>query len=88
MSLAFLCWVTVSELAGHRRALSDLGWCLLACGSVLVVNVGRLSAMGISLGHYEAIHSQIGSAVTDALILTLTLGWSFLGVRRELFSRA
>ena len=88
MSLAFLCWITVSEFAGHRRALSDLGWCLLACGSVLVVNVGRLSAMGISLRHYEAIHSQIGSAVTDAMILTLTLGWSFLGVRRELFSRA
>jgi hypothetical protein len=88
MSLAFLCWVTVSEFAGHRRALSDLGWCLLACGSVLAVNVGRLSLMGISVRHYEAIHSQIGSAVADAMILTLTLGWSFLGVRRELFSRA
>jgi hypothetical protein len=88
MSLAFLCWITVSEFAGHRRALSDLWWCLLACGSVLAINVGRLSAMGISVGHYEAIHNQIGSAVTDAMILTLTLGWSFLGVRRELFSRA
>jgi hypothetical protein len=55
MSLAFLCWITVSEVAGHRRTLSDLGWCLLACGSVLAVNVGRLSAMGISVRHYEAI---------------------------------
>jgi hypothetical protein len=88
MSLAFLCWITVSEVAGHRRTLSDLGWCLLACGSVLAVNVGRLSAMGISVRHYEAIHSQIGNTVTDAVILILTLGWSFLGVRRELFSRA
>lgn len=87
MSLAFLCWITVSEFAGHRRALSDVWWCLLACGSVLVVNVARLSGMGISLRHYEAIHSQIGNAVTEAMILTLTLGWSFLGVRRELFSR-
>jgi len=88
MSLAFLCWITVSEAAGHRRALSDLWWCLLACGSVLAVNVGRLSAMGISPQHYEAIHSRIGDAITDAMILTLTLGWSFLGARRELFSRA
>ena len=88
MSLAFLCWITVSEFVGHRRGVSDLWWCLLACGSVLVINVGRLSAMGMSLRHYEAIHSQIGSAVTDAMILILTLGWSFLGVRRELFSRA
>jgi hypothetical protein len=88
MSLAFLCWITVSEFAGHRRALGDLWWCLLACGSVLAVNVGRLSAMGISVRHYEAIHNQIGNAVTDAMILILTLAWSFLGVRRELFSRA
>jgi hypothetical protein len=88
MSLAFLCWITISEFAGHRRRVSDLWWCLLACGSVLIINVGRLSAMGMSLRHYEAIHSQIGSAVTDAMILILTLGWSFLGVRRELFSRA
>jgi hypothetical protein len=88
MSLAFLCWITVSEFVGHRRALSDLWWCLLACGSVLAINVARLSAMGISVRHYEAIHSQIGNAVTDALILMATLGWSFLGVRRELLSRA
>lgn len=87
MSLAFLCWITVSEFTGHRRALSDLMWCTLACGSVLVINVGRLSLMGLSVRHYETIHSQLGDAVTDAMILILTLGWSFLGVRRELFSR-
>jgi len=87
MSLAFLCWITVSEFAGHRRALGDLWWCLLACGSVLAINVGRMSLMGISVQHYQAIHSQIGDAVTNAMILIVTLGWSFLGVRRELFSR-
>jgi hypothetical protein len=87
MSLAFLCWITVSEFAGHRRALGDLWWCLLACGSVLAINVGRMSLMGISVQHYQAIHSQIGDAVTTAMILIVTLGWSFLGVRRELFSR-
>ena len=87
MSLAFLCWITVSEFAEHRRALGDLWWCLLACGSVLAINVGRMSLMGISVQHYQAIHSQIGDAVTNAMILIVTLGWSFLGVRRELFSR-
>jgi hypothetical protein len=87
MSLALLCWVTVSEFTGHRRALSDLSWCLLACGSVLAVNVGRMSLMGINVRHYEAIHSQIGDAVTDAMILTLIVAWSLLGVRRELFPR-
>src|SRR5262249_23323602 len=88
MSLAFLCWITVSELAGHRRALSDLGWCLVACGSGLVVHGGGFLAMWSIPRHYEGVKSPIGSAVTDAMILTLTLGWSFLGARRELFSRA
>jgi hypothetical protein len=87
MSLAFLCWITVSEFFGHRRALSDLWWCLLACGSVLAINVGRMSLMGISVQNYEAIHNPIGEAVTNAMILIATLGWSFLGVRREAFSR-
>jgi hypothetical protein len=36
----------------------------------------------------EAIHSQIGGAVTNAMILIMTLGCSLLGVRRERFSRA
>jgi hypothetical protein len=87
MSLAFLCWITASEVSGHGRSLSDLWWCLLACGSVLAINVGRMSVMGISLRYYEAIHSQVGDAITNAMIVSVTLGWSFLGVRRELFSR-
>jgi hypothetical protein len=88
MSLAFLCWITVSELAGHRRSLNDVWWCALACACVTAINIGRMSLMGISLGHYEAIHSQIGDFVANALILAVTLGWSILGARRELFSRA
>ena len=43
MSLAFLCWITISEWVGHHRSVRDLGWCLLACGSVIVINVGRIS---------------------------------------------
>jgi hypothetical protein len=87
MSLAFLCWITVSEFMGHRRALGDLWYCLLACSSVLAINVGRMSLMGISVRHYEAIHSQIGDAVANAMIIIVTLGWSLLGVRREFFAR-
>jgi hypothetical protein len=87
MSLAFVCWITVSELAGHRRSINDLRWCLLACGSVIAINVARMSLMGLSLQHYEAIHNQIGDSIVGALILAVTLGWSVLGARREVFSR-
>jgi hypothetical protein len=88
MSLAFLSWITASEFFGHRRGLTDLWWCLLACGSVFAINVGRMTLMGISLQRYNAIHSPSGDAITNAMILIVTLGWSLLGVRRELFSRA
>jgi exosortase/archaeosortase family protein len=86
MSLALLCWVTVSELAEHRRSVRDLWWCLLACGSVLAINVGRMSLMGLSVQHYETIHSEVGDAVAGTAILVVTLAWSLMGVRRELFS--
>ena len=37
MSLAFLCWVSISQWAKHRWSPSDLLWSSLACGSVVAV---------------------------------------------------
>jgi hypothetical protein len=88
MSLAFLSWFALSELVDHRRSKMDVVWCLLACLSVIVINVGRMSLMAISVSNLLALHSDIGDALTGALILAVTLGWSVLGVRRELFGRA
>lgn len=88
MSLAFLCWITISEWVGHRRSIHDLWWGLLACGSVIAINVGRMSLMGISHRHYDIIHTGIGDAAASAMIVAVTVGWSLLGARRELFLRA
>ena len=60
MSLAFLCWVTVSQFVRHRWCPQDLLWCLLACASVMAVNVTRISLMGLSQSHYSEIHSPWG----------------------------
>ena len=87
VSLAMLCWVTISQLVRHRWSSVDILWCLFACVSVIAVNVTRLSFMGLSNSHYDAIHSAWGSAVANVIILGLTVGISLLGVRRELFSR-
>jgi exosortase/archaeosortase family protein len=88
MSMAFLCWVSITQWAKHRWLAKDIVWSLLACASVIAVNVTRISLMGLSRGHYEAIHSQWGDLVTSSVMLGLMVGFSVLGAWRELFSRA
>jgi hypothetical protein len=87
MSLAFLCWVSVTQWAKHPWSAMDLVWSSLACVSVIAVNVTRISLMGLSRSHYEAIHNQWGDLVTNSVMLGLMIGFSVIGARRELFSR-
>ncbi|MET4329680.1 hypothetical protein ABIB80_005522 [Bradyrhizobium sp. i1.15.2] len=87
VSLAVLCWVTVSQLAGSKKSAYDVLWCLLACVSVIAVNVARISLMGLSQWHYATVHGSWGDTVGNTIILGLIVGFSVLGVRRELFQR-
>jgi exosortase/archaeosortase family protein len=87
MSIAMLCWVTLSQAVRHRPSAHDLVWCGLACASVIVVNVGRISIMGLSERDYQAAHSPFGGTIANVVTLVLIVGFSLLGVRRELFSR-
>jgi hypothetical protein len=88
VSLAFLCWVTVSQFVGHKKSAYDILWCLMACASVVAVNVTRISLMGLNLLLYNGIHNHWADAVVNIMIIGLTIGFCVLGVRRELFSRA
>ena len=85
VSLAILCWVTVSQLADHKRCAYDLFWCLMACISVMAVNVTRISLMGLSPWHYAMIHGSWGDLVGNVITLALIVGFSVFGVRREVF---
>jgi hypothetical protein len=85
VSLAFLCWVTVSQLVCHRKSAYDLLWCAMACISVIAANVTRISVEGLSRWHYTTFHSPWGDAVGNTIIFGLIVGFSVLGVRRELF---
>jgi len=87
-SIAFLCWVAVTQWAKHRWSSIDLLWSALACGSVIAVNVIRIALTGMSQEHYKLFHSPLGDVVTNTIIMALTIGFSVLGARRELFSRA
>jgi hypothetical protein len=84
VSLAFLCWVTLSQVLSHRRSTFDLFWCLLACSAVIAVNVIRMTILGLSDWHYAEFHNQWGDSIVNVIILILIVGISALGVRREL----
>jgi exosortase/archaeosortase family protein len=83
MSLALLCWVTVSQFVRHKWRSSDLFWCLLACASVVALNVVRISLMGLSVSHYEAIHDSLGDIIANTAMLGFTVGISLWGVRDD-----
>lgn len=84
---AFLCWVAVSQWARHRWSSIDLLWSFLACASVIAVNVARIALTGVSQGNFKLFHNPLGDMVTNFIIIGLTVGFSVLGARRELFSR-
>ena len=88
VSLAFLCWVAVTQWVEHKRSREDILWCFLACASVVAVNVTRIAIMGLSHWHYVTFHYGWGAVLTNAVILALIVGFTVLGVRRELFPRA
>jgi hypothetical protein len=87
VSLALLCWVTLSQLVSHKRSACDFLWCLFACAAVVAVNVTRMAIMGISQWHYAVFHSEWAEAGANVIILGLIVGICALGVRRELFQR-
>jgi hypothetical protein len=87
LSLAFLCFVSVTQWANHRWSAIDALWLGLTCASVILVNITRIALMGLSRGNYEALHNEWGGMVAGFIILSLTVGFSLLSARRELFSR-
>jgi len=88
MSLAFLCFVSITQWAKHQWSSMDILWSLLACISVIAVNVTRIALIGLSRWHHDLIHNEWGNMVVNFTILGLAVGFSVLGARRELFSHA
>jgi hypothetical protein len=81
VSLAILCWVTLSKFWDRPSTLRDLGWILAACAAVVGVNVTRISLIGLYPWHYELVHGPVGGAIASWLILGVTVGICHIGVR-------
>jgi hypothetical protein len=88
VSLALLCWVTISAAVRHEWRAQDIFWCLLACSSVIAVNVIRISLMGLTSAHYHMLHTPLAEIALNIIILVLIVAISILGVRRDVLSRA
>ena len=87
ISMALLCWVTITQWVKHRWSPTDLVWCFMACVSVVAINVVRIAITGQSRANYELIHNEWGEMVLGTIMTIFIIGFSVLGARRELFAR-
>ena len=87
LSLAFLCWVTMTQWLDRRFRREDILWCGLACCAVVVINVTRMAIMGQSQWYYQTFHNGWGAPLVNAIELLFIVGFTMIGVRRELFQR-
>jgi hypothetical protein len=86
VSLALLAWATVTLWVDHKFARWDIVCCLLACASVIAVNVARITVMGVSHWHYETFHYGWGATAANLTTLVFILAFTVIGARREIFS--
>jgi hypothetical protein len=70
----------------HKFARWDIVCCLLACASVIAVNVARITVMGVSHWHYETFHYGWGATAANLTTLVFILAFTVIGARREIFS--
>ena len=83
MSIALLAWITISNTLGRAWSARHLAWGLLAAVLVLLVNVSRMSLIGLFPAYYPTIHGPLGNEIAAWLSLTLVIVISLLGVGRE-----
>jgi exosortase/archaeosortase family protein len=87
MSIAVLAFVTVTNVFGAAWSARHLTFGLLAILSVVVINVTRLSLIGLFPSYFSVIHDLPGSAIAAWLSLVLVVALPLIGVIREPFVR-
>jgi hypothetical protein len=88
ISLAILCWVTVSKGVGRSGSLWDAGWVALACAAVVAINVTRISLIGFYPGYFDLLHGPVGATVASSLTLGITVALCLFAIRRDFPARA
>ncbi|MEP9376691.1 hypothetical protein ABLE91_08275 [Aquabacter sp. CN5-332] len=83
LALALLCGTTFVVGYGLDWSWRMAGWTLLACLSVVAVNIARLAALALYPSYYEALHGPEGGAAFSLLILAVMVGIFAYAARRE-----
>ncbi|MDI3308502.1 MAG: hypothetical protein QJR07_15525 [Acetobacteraceae bacterium] len=81
ISLAILCWVLFAQYRGLGWSWANAGWCLLACLSVVAVNVTRIGLMVLHREKFDLIHGPVGSSIANWLSVAAVLGICMWGTR-------
>lgn len=88
VSLAVLCWVLFAQYHGLRGSRLNMGWCLLACLSVLSINAVRISLIVLHGEYYDVLHGRLGVGVAGWLTVLTTVAICYYGVRRGRLAQA
>ncbi len=86
ISLAILCWVMFAQFRGLAWSLRNAGWCLLACLSVVAINVTRIGLLVLHPDQFDLFHGPVGAAVASWLSAAAVLGVCLWGTRRARFT--
>ena len=80
ISLALLTWLVLTRWLRPHFHRHDLAAALLVTLSVIVINLTRLTIMGLGLSYYELAHGPIGQTATELAILIATLAVTHWGL--------
>ncbi|HUZ63108.1 MAG TPA: hypothetical protein VMU82_05290 [Acetobacteraceae bacterium] len=82
-SIAFLCWVLFAQARGLPWSIRHVGWCVLACAAVIVVNLVRLDLIVLLPHHFAIIHApgSAGAPTANWLSVAAAVAISALGTR-------
>ena len=80
ISLALLTWLVLTRWLRPHFERRDLAAALLVTLAVIIVNLTRLTIMGLGPVDYELAHGPIGQTTTELAILLATLGVTHWGL--------
>ena len=83
ISYALLCWMTVLRASRPQWRKADLRMLPVVVGGVVLLNVVRMTLMGVSPGLYLLVHGPAGVNVTNSLVLVLAIGAAWYALGRD-----
>jgi hypothetical protein len=83
VSLAVLCFVLFHKMHTCGPVIGYLRWAILACASVVAINVMRLALIDIYSEHFDLLHGSTGATVTNWLTIVAVFGICAFGMRHD-----